>query len=279
MNYQTIIHKTQLSDAEVSLVSDAVAGDLKSFGDHYRISHQAPIDSLKLEALRASFDINPLPLEFSPERVKLLVCDMDSTLISIECIDELADVLNVKAEVSKITEAAMRGELVFAEALQRRVALLKGLAVEDMDKVYRQRLKYNPGAKQLIASAKALGITTAVVSGGFSFFTQRVSEELGLDAALSNELEIEEGRLTGRLLGAIAGAETKAEFLIGLRDKLGIESSQCIAIGDGANDIPMLSTAGLGVAYHAKPNLKKVADALIDHNGLDAACAFFSLNS
>ena len=206
---------------------------------------------------------------------KLAVMDMDSTLITIECIDEIADMQGLKPQVAAITEAAMRGELDFRESLARRVALLKGLDVGALQRVYDERLKLSPGAGQLIDGFKRAGIKTLLVSGGFTFFTDRVKARLGLDYANSNTLGVAEGRLTGMVDGAVIDADAKAAKLRETCALIGCEPSQAIAIGDGANDLKMMAAAGLSVAYHAKPVVRQQASFAISHNGLDALLKLF----
>lgn len=199
----------------------------------------------------------------------LCVMDMDSTLISIECIDEIADMINIKPEVAAITERAMRGELDFAQSLRQRVALLKGLQESDLMRVLDERLKLNPGAIELIAACKKNNITTLLVSGGFTFFADKVKVMLGLDYASSNTLEIIDGKLTGQLLGDIVDGQTKADKLDSLRQQLGLTAAQTIAIGDGANDLKMMAAAGVGIAYHAKPIVQQQASYALNYVGLD----------
>lgn len=205
----------------------------------------------------------------------LFVTDMDSTMITIECIDEIADMQGLKAEVAAITEASMRGEIDFAESLTRRVALLKGLRVEALAEVYDQRVMLNPGVERLLAKLKAAGIHTVLVSGGFTYFTDRLKARLGFDEAFGNALEAEDGRLTGRIAGRMIDARAKAAILVATRDRLGLAPHQVIAAGDGANDIPMLEAAGLGVAFRGKPVLKAVAGCCLDHVGLDGLLNLF----
>lgn len=200
---------------------------------------------------------------------RLMLSDMDSTLISIECIDELADMMGIKPQIAAITERAMRGELDFAASLRERVALLAGLPDTMLDRVYQERLQLNPGAEQLIAGLKAQGCKTGVVSGGFTFFTERLKTRLGLDYAYANTLEIEAGKLTGRVVGDVFDAKGKADTLTRLAAENHLPLERCIAMGDGANDIPMLREAGLAVAYHAKPVAELEADICIRHGGLD----------
>ncbi|MGC0155613.1 phosphoserine phosphatase SerB [Chromobacterium vaccinii] len=201
---------------------------------------------------------------------RLLVSDMDSTLINIECIDEIADIKGIKPQVAEITERAMRGELDFAAALRERVALLTGLPEDALRQVYEQRLRLNPGALELLAACKRHGVRTLLVSGGFTYFTDRLKADYGLDQAYANQLEIVDGRLTGRLVGDIVDAEAKRRLLIATRDALGLAPGQVLAVGDGANDLPMLHEAGVGIAYHAKPRVSAEADIAIEHGGLDA---------
>ncbi|MDX8380350.1 MAG: phosphoserine phosphatase SerB [Gallionella sp.] len=199
----------------------------------------------------------------------LVVMDMDSTLISIECIDEIADMLDLKPEVAAITEAAMRGEIDFSESLRRRVALLAGLDESALQRVYNERLQLNPGAKNLIAALNKNNIKTLLVSGGFLFFTERLKQRLGLDYTHANSLEIVNGKLTGRVLGEILDAQGKAQWLIKIRDKLLLKPEQVIAIGDGANDLLMMAQAGVSIAYHAKPVVRAQASYALNFVGLD----------
>lgn len=206
----------------------------------------------------------------------LCVMDMDSTLISIECIDEIADMVGIKPQVAAITERAMQGELDFAQSLRERVALLKGLSEADLMRVLNERLQLNPGAKEWIETCKKNNITTLLVSGGFTFFAERVKAMLGLDYAVSNTLEIIDGKLTGRVLGDIVDAQVKANELTKLRDQLGLAATQTIAIGDGANDLKMMAAAGVGVAYHAKPVVQAQASYALNHVGLDGVINLFT---
>ena len=209
---------------------------------------------------------------------KLIAFDMDSTLISIECVDEIADAAGRKAEVSAITEAAMRGEITdYKDSLRQRVTLLKGVTVADMEGVYTERLRINPGAAELIQACKAAGLKVLLVSGGFTFFANRVRDTLGIDFVRANVLEIESGpncgQLTGRMVdqpwGDICDGAEKRRTLLEVASLLGIEPSQCIAMGDGANDLPMMGVAGLSVAYHAKPKVREQAMVAINQGGLD----------
>jgi phosphoserine phosphatase len=207
---------------------------------------------------------------------RLLAMDMDSTLITIECIDEIADMVGVKPQVAAITEAAMRGELDFPGALRRRVALLKGLQVEALDRVYNERLRLSPGAENLLAAARAYGWNTLLVSGGFTYFTDRLRQRLGLDHTLANTLEVIDGRLTGEVLGEIVDASVKATRVKAACEALGCSPAQAIVAGDGANDLQMMHIAGLSVAFHAKPVVRREATIAINHSGLDALLLRFS---
>ncbi len=199
----------------------------------------------------------------------LLVMDMDSTLITIECIDEIADMQGLKPQVSAITEAAMRGEIDFAESLRRRVSLLAGLDQSALQRVYDERLRLSPGAEILLAAARAAGIRTLLVSGGFTFFTERLKPRLGLDYTAANTLEVADGKLTGRVLGDIVDAQGKADWLNRVRGQLGLKKGQVIAMGDGANDLKMMAEAGVSIAYRAKPVVRAQASYALNRVGLD----------
>ena len=227
------------------------------------------------------------PTEFAPGLVvqgltpplrlrdfKLIAFDMDSTLINIECVDEIADAAGRKAEVAAITEAAMRGEITdYKDSLRRRVALLKGVTVAHMQSVIDERLRLNPGAADLVAACKAAGLKVLLVSGGFTFFTDHVRDRLGIDWTRSNVLEVADGVLTGRMVdqpwGDICDGEEKRKTLLATCAEMGITPSQAIAMGDGANDLPMMGVAGLSVAYHAKPAVREKAMVAINSGGLD----------
>jgi phosphoserine phosphatase len=211
---------------------------------------------------------------------KLIAFDMDSTLINIECVDEIADAVGRKAEVAAITEATMRGEIAdFKTSLRRRVALLKGVTLASMEDVYAQRLQLNPGAAELVATCKKAGMKVLLVSGGFTFFAERVCERLGIDYMRSNVLEIEDGVLTGRMVdqpwGDICDGAEKRKTLIEICTQLGINPQQAIAVGDGANDLPMMHEAGLSVAFHAKPKVREQAMVAINSGGLDRLLDLF----
>lgn len=206
----------------------------------------------------------------------LVAMDMDSTLLAIESIDEIADMRGLKPQVSEITQRTMRGEIVFAESLRLRTALLEGLDEEALQQVYDERVRLSPGAEKMLQRMKSAGLKTMVISGGFTFFTDRIKTRLDLDYAAANNLEIEDGKLTGKVLGEIIGATGKAEVLKKVCEELGLKREQVIAIGDGANDLKMLGEAGVSIAYHAKPIVQQNATYAINHVGLDGVVNLFA---
>jgi phosphoserine phosphatase len=206
----------------------------------------------------------------------LMAMDMDSTLLAIESIDEIADMQGIKAQVAEITQRAMRGEIIFAESLRLRTALLAGLDQRALHEVYENRVRLNPGAEKMLQRMKAAGIKTMVISGGFTFFTDRIKADLHFDFTAANTLEIVDGKLTGKVLGEIIGAGGKAVVLEQTRNELGLKREQVIAIGDGANDLKMLDAAGVSVAYHAKPIVQEKATYAINHVGLDGVLNLFA---
>lgn len=258
--------------------------DLKQLA---KLSNASGIESINQQAFRLR-DAQPeskaavevycadaaLDYAFVPEKRSfadfgLLVMDMDSTLITIECIDEIADMIGVKPQVAEITESAMQGEIDFAESLTRRVALLKGLDESALQRVYDERLALSPGAEKMLAALKQHHIKTLLVSGGFTFFTERLKAKLKLDYASSNTLEIIDGKLTGKVLGKILDAQGKADALNKLRIELGLTKEQVISMGDGANDLKMMAEARISIAYRAKPIVRAQASYAISHVGLD----------
>ncbi|OZA29168.1 MAG: phosphoserine phosphatase SerB [Hydrogenophilales bacterium 17-61-9] len=216
-----------------------------------------------------ALDCGWVPAERRIADFGLLVMDMDSTLITIECIDEIADMQGLKPQVSAITEATMRGEIDFAESLRRRVSLLAGLDQSALQRVYDERLQLSPGAETLLATAQAAGIKTLLVSGGFTFFTERLKPRLGLDYTAANTLEIADGKLTGRVLGDIVDAQGKADWLNRMRTELNLTHAQVVALGDGANDLKMMAEAGVSIAYRAKPVVRAQASHALNQVGLD----------
>jgi phosphoserine phosphatase len=203
-------------------------------------------------------------------RKRLLVADMDSTIIGQECIDELADYAGLKPEIAALTERAMQGELDFASALRERVALLKGLEVAVIPRCIAERIRPNPGAATLVRTMRKHGARTVLVSGGFTAFVAPVAEAVGFDRFVANELTVDDGKLTGEISGRIVDAAVKRATLVEARERLSLAPEQTMSAGDGANDIAMVEEAGLGVAYRAKPALAAIADACLDHHGLDA---------
>ena len=246
-----------------------------------RVNHVREADSETLRASVASaafaaqVDATFVPAGRQLGQFKLLAMDMDSTVITIECIDEIADMQGLKPQVAAITEAAMRGELEFAASLNRRVALLKGLDCSSLQRVYNERLQLSHGAQPLLAAVKAAGLKTLLVSGGFTFFTERLQERLGLDYSHANVLEIVDGKLTGRVVGAIVDAEEKKRTVARTCLAMGITPAQTIVMGDGANDLKMMQGAGLSVAFRAKPVVRAQADCALNFVGLDGVLTLF----
>jgi phosphoserine phosphatase len=236
---------------------------------YYLANQNTPIEAVQQFCAQQKIDCAYVEDKQLLKNYNLCVMDMDSTLISIECIDEIADMVGIKPQIAAITERAMQGELDFSQSLCERVALLRGLQESDLMRVLNERLRLNPGALEWVAACKANNITTLLVSGGFTYFAERVKEMLNLDYAVSNTLEIIDGKLTGKVLGNIVDATVKANELIKLREELGLSKAQTIAIGDGANDLKMMSEAGIGIAYHAKPIVQAQATYALNHVGLD----------
>jgi phosphoserine phosphatase len=239
------------------------------------------VNKLKGFEIQSIANANKLDIAFMEDGVslsdfKLLAMDMDCTFIQIECIDEIADMNGLKSEVAAITKASMCGEMDFNESLTKRVALLKGLDANALEKVYSERLKLSPGAEIMLQKLKEAGIKTLLVSGGFTYFTNRLQAQYGIDYARANTLEIIDGKLTGKIIGTIINAQEKAKTLIQTTKELGINLSQTIAIGDGANDIDMLSTAGISIAYHSKPKVKEAVKYSLDFVGLDGVINLLS---
>ncbi|MDO9011486.1 MAG: phosphoserine phosphatase SerB [Gallionella sp.] len=263
---EQIQHLAKLSGASHSEQTDAHS---------WRLCGATPHDDIAAYCLAHQIDYGFMPEGKTLAGFGLVVMDMDSTLISIECIDEIADMQGLKPEVAAITESAMRGEIDFAESLRRRVALLEGLDEVALQRVYDERLKLNPGAEFMLAALKKYNIKTLLVSGGFLFFTERLKPRLGLDYTHANTLEIVGGKLTGRVLGEILDAQGKAEWLLKIRDQLGLKPEQVIAMGDGANDLKMMAQAGISIAYHAKPVVRAQASYAFNFVGLDGLVRLF----
>lgn len=231
---------------------------------------QAADINTKLGQAMRGLEIDSFVQASGGRKAHLLVADMDSTIIENECINELADALGVKDQIAPITEAAMQGQIDFAEALKARVGLIKGLEIEQMERIRDIGLSFSPGAGTLVATMNDMGASTLLVSGGFTFFSDFVAGKLGFDRAIANRLEIKEGRLTGQLIPPIVIAESKREALLEATTAFGLAPGQTLAVGDGANDVPMFVEAGLSVAYHAKLQAIAAANARIDFAGLEA---------
>ena len=241
----------------------------------FRLRDAAPDPAIAPYCEKSQLDYAFVPGARKLVDIRLCVMDMDSTLITIECIDEIADMQGLKSEVAAITAAAMRGELDYPQSLRQRVALLKGLDAGALQRVYDERLRLSPGAAAMLAKFRHLGIKTLLVSGGFTFFTERMQQRLGLDAARSNVLEIANGKLTGHVMGDIVDADVKRAALVAMRDQLGIGKQQIIGLGDGANDLKFMAEAGVSVAYHAKPVVRAQATHALNFVGLDGVLNLF----
>ena len=228
---------------------------------------------LKAQVEQAAFDAGIDATFIEPGRTLrdfgLVAMDMDSTLITIECIDEIADMQGLKPQVSEITEAAMRGELDFAASLTRRVALLEGLEASALERVYDERLRISAGGEAMLQTVQAAGLKTLLVSGGFTFFTERLQQRLKLDFAHANVLEVANGKLTGKVVGGIVDAEEKKRTVQRVCEELGISPAHAIVMGDGANDLKMMGIAGLSVAFRAKPVVRAQASVALNFSGLD----------
>ncbi len=258
----------------ISTLIGARATDISDAGRHaWRCENITLADTQEAQLDAACFNVGVdyalQPSSLKLGDFKLLAMDMDSTLITIECIDEIADMQGLKPQVAAITAAAMRGELEFNESLTRRVALLKGLDASVLQRVYDERLQLSPGAEPMLAAIQQACIRTLLVSGGFTFFTDRMKDRLGLDYAHSNVLEIVNGKLTGKLVGGIVNADEKRNTVERVCSELGIVPSQAIVMGDGANDLNMMKIAGLAVAFRAKPVVRAEASVALNFVGLD----------
>ena len=257
-----------LSEREIGGIARAAGGDARRLGAAAaEIALEAAPDLAALRTAHPGLDINAVPAEGRVKRI--LIADMDSTIIPVECIDEVADHAGVKAEVAAITERAMAGELDFAGALRARLDLMLGLSDSALERVYSERIRLNPGARTLARTMAAHGAFTALVSGGFTWFSARVAAAAGFAEHRANRLVFEDGRLAG-VAEPILGREAKLAMLEELAARLGVSPADAIAVGDGANDLAMVEAAGMGVAYHAKPALEARADAVIRHADLTA---------
>jgi phosphoserine phosphatase len=263
-----IIHSTTIN--LIRQLANEIGGNLQQYNTHFRLTTDNNPNLIKLRE-KYQIDVNFLPIDFNPENIKAFVSDMDSTLINIECIDEIADFAGFKPEVAAITEDAMQGRIDFNTSLKKRVNLLKGLNTSVLQKVYDTRLALNPGGKELIKSLQQKNILTAVVSGGFNFFTSRLRQQLNLDYDLANKLEEDNNILTGKTLGTIINGHEKAKFV----QNLPFNKNEIITCGDGANDLEMMQNSGLSVAYHAKEKVNQNADIIIKFGGLDKIIDLF----
>jgi phosphoserine phosphatase len=242
----------------------------------FRLRGVKPAAEISALCEAAGLDHAFVPAERRLADFRLLVMDMDSTLITMETVDELADMLGLKPQVAAITAQAMRGEIEYDESLRRRVALLRGLDESALARVYGERLKLSPGAERLLAATKGLDIKTLLVSGGFTYITERLKPRLGLDYAYSNTLGMANGKLTGEVLGRIVNADAKRDELLRVRDELGITREQIIGVGDGANDLKFLAECGVSVAYRAKPVVRDKTTHALNHAGLDGVLHLFT---
>lgn len=235
----------------------------------FHVADPAILTSVRESLAGRKVDANVVPTLHRKKR--LLIADMDSTIIGCECIDEIADFAGIKAQIAEITERSMRGEIPFESALRERVAFFKNLPASTLERVYAERVRLNDGARILVRTMHEAGAMTALVSGGFTFFTSRVADSAGFATHKANELTIENGKLAGTVREPILGREAKLQALVTLAHEGGIDTKDTLAIGDGANDLAMITAAGLGIAYRAKPVVADAADARLDHSALSAA--------
>jgi phosphoserine phosphatase len=277
-NHRIFVSHPTLGPAQVAALKNTLGLENLNFAvlEHSLVPTQfadgdvRDVSNVKAIAKDLGLDVSIAPIQRSVADFKLAAFDMDSTLITIECIDEIADYIGKKAQVAAITEAAMRGEITdYQESLRRRVALLKGLPIEALQRVYDERLKLTAGAESLVTYLQQSGVKILLVSGGFTFFTEKLKQRLQLDFARSNQLEIADGKLTGALIGEIVDAQVKRETVLETCRLLDITAQQVIAIGDGANDLNMMSVAKMSVAFHAKPIVQAQASDAINFGGLD----------
>ncbi len=276
---ELLIQHPALSPDQIATVSRRVGRPPDQADAVYAIWREMSVDPAVIGVIEHDAGVDAEWIEPSQQltNYRLAAFDMDSTLITIECVDELADFAGCKAEVAAITEAAMRGELSdYDDSLRRRVALLEGLPESALERVWNERLQVSPGAERLLESLKMAGLKLLLVSGGFTWFTDRLCARLGIDFCRANVLEVRDGRLTGRLLGEIVNAEVKRRTLIETCTHIGCTPAQSIAVGDGANDLLMMAAAGMSVAYKAKPNVRSATRHAINHCGLDAVLRLFS---
>lgn len=258
------------NDALGEIVALAGASHVVTLGPAaWRLTRAAEDAPVEPWCAQRGLDLAWVPDERRLADLRLVAMDMDSTLVTIESIDEMGDLLGIKERIAAVTAQAMRGEIDYAESLRRRVALLAGLEEAALERICEERMHLSPGAGALLARCRERGIRTLLVSGGFEFFTSWLRQRLGIDEVLSNSLEIAGGRLTGRVLGAIVDGRAKAAKLRETIGRHGLRREQALAVGDGANDIPMMAEAGVSVAFRAKPAVRERATHALDHAGLD----------
>jgi phosphoserine phosphatase len=272
-----IIQGTEIENSDLrALAKLAVADQIDRItGEAFRLNNIQQQTGVAEYCAEANLDYAFVDARKRFSDFKLIAMDMDSTLLAIETIDEIADMHQIKPQVSEITLQTMRGEISFEESITQRTALLTGLHADALQKVYDERVRLSPGAEILLGKARNAGIKTMVISGGYSFFTDRIKTRLNLDYAVANTLEIEDNRLTGKLAGKILGRESKAEAIKKVCETLNIQHDQVIAIGDGANDLDMMAIAGVSIAFHAKPIVQEKATYAITHVGLDGVANLF----
>ena len=275
-----IVQAPEIGAAQLGTIADLAKAQgihVLHGGDQqaYRLTRVASRAGVPEACRETSWDWAFVDADMRLDSVRVVAMDMDSTLITIECVDEIADFLGIKPEVAAITASAMRGEIDFAASLTRRVALLAGLPVATLERVYDERLRLSAGAERMLAGFKRVGAKTLLVSGGFTFFTERLRTRLGLDEAMANVLEVEDGKLTGRISGGVVDANAKAQRLQMMRECYASDGGLVIAIGDGANDVPMMKRADVSIAYHAKSIVRAEAIYAIDYCGLDAVLNLF----
>jgi phosphoserine phosphatase len=266
-----VIHAPEVKTRDLKAIAK-LAGSTRTekIGKNaFRLHDYGTQESVAEYCAKAKLDFAFMPQPRRLSDFRLVAMDMDSTLITIECIDEIADIQGIKPQVAAITASAMRGEIEYHESLRRRLALLEGLDETALERVYEERLRLSPGAERMLERLRSLGIKTLLVSSGFTFFTERLKYRLSLDYTLSNTLEFKNAKLTGKVLGRIVDASVKAAKLRELRDGLRLSRDQVIAIGDGANDLAMMAEAGVSIAYHAKPVVREKASYCFDYVGLD----------
>lgn len=274
---QLIIQGTQVENYDLRALAKLARADQikKITSQAFRLKNIQQKDGIADYCKKANLDFAFISTNQPLSDFKLIAMDMDSTLLAIESIDEVADIHDIKPQVAEITLKTMCGEISFEESLTQRTALLKGLHADALQTVYDERVQLSPGAEVLLRKARNAGLKTMVISGGFTFFTDRIKKKLCLDYSAANTLEIQDNKLTGKVLGKILGREGKAEALINVCHELNIKHEQVIAIGDGANDLDMMAVAGISIAYHAKPIVQNKATYSINHVGLDGVINLF----